>query len=325
MGEIKFETPNEYGIYLHDTPNKELFAKADRWVSNGCVRLEDADRFATWVFGGNAASAKARDDGRGAQPGAGLHDLPDGRGRARAACNSAPTLMTSTTARCSGCSARRSRWLIAQLIWLKYFPTSNHIGYLSCDSMREGMDERRKDYRRTGRRADRARGRLREPSRRPRRADVLGNHRGGGAGARLSRARCAALPRDEAAAIYRRLYWLRPRLERDCQALAARSPAELFDTGVNMGPAVAITFLQRALTALNRNGSDYPDLTPDGRIGPATLAALDALFRRARGERRRGRAAARARGVAGRALHPPGRAAAGQRSLPVRLAGKPIG
>ena len=85
------------------------------------------------------------------------------------------------------------------------------------------------------------------------------------------------LPRDEAAAIYQRLYWLRPRLD----AVATRSPgvaAELFDTGVNMGPAVAITFLQRALTALNRNGADYADLTPDGRIGPVTLAALDAFF-----------------------------------------------
>jgi lysozyme family protein len=45
-----------------------------------------------------------------------------------------------------------------------------------------------------------------------------------------------------------------------------------------MGPAVAVTFLQRALTALNRNGTDYPDLTPDGRIGDRTLAALDAFI-----------------------------------------------
>ncbi len=85
------------------------------------------------------------------------------------------------------------------------------------------------------------------------------------------------LPRDEAAAIYRRLYWQRPRLD-EIAARSARLAAELFDTGVNMGPAVAITFLQRALTALNRNGTDYPDLTPDGRVGPATLAALDAFF-----------------------------------------------
>ncbi len=51
MGAMKFEMPNDYGIYLHDTPHKELFAGNDRWVSNGCVRLEDYQRFAAWVFG----------------------------------------------------------------------------------------------------------------------------------------------------------------------------------------------------------------------------------------------------------------------------------
>ncbi len=51
MGAIKFMMPNEYGIYLHDTPNKALFAAENRWVSNGCVRLEDAERLARWVFG----------------------------------------------------------------------------------------------------------------------------------------------------------------------------------------------------------------------------------------------------------------------------------
>lgn len=51
MGEMKFEMPNDYGIYLHDTPHKELFAEDARWLSNGCVRLQDYRRFATWVFG----------------------------------------------------------------------------------------------------------------------------------------------------------------------------------------------------------------------------------------------------------------------------------
>jgi len=51
MGEMKFEMPNDYGIYLHDTPHKELFAQDDRWLSNGCVRLQDYRRFASWVFG----------------------------------------------------------------------------------------------------------------------------------------------------------------------------------------------------------------------------------------------------------------------------------
>lgn len=91
------------------------------------------------------------------------------------------------------------------------------------------------------------------------------------------------LPREEAAAIYRRLYWLRPRFDQIAER-APRIAAELFDTGANMGPGVAATFLQRALTALNRSGKDYPDLTPDGRVGPTTLAALDA-FLEVRGRR----------------------------------------
>ena len=87
-----------------------------------------------------------------------------------------------------------------------------------------------------------------------------------------------SLPRSEAAAIYRRLYWQRPRLD-EVAKRSARLAGELFDTGVNMGPAVAVTFLQRALTALNRNGKDYADLTPDGRVGPTTLAALDTFLK----------------------------------------------
>ena len=91
--------------------------------------------------------------------------------------------------------------------------------------------------------------------------------------------------RPAAEAIYRRLYWRRPAFDR----VAERAPllaAELFDTGVNMGPVVAATMLQRVLNALNRGARDYPDLLVDGRIGPATLAALDAFLatRAPRGE-----------------------------------------
>jgi lysozyme family protein len=85
------------------------------------------------------------------------------------------------------------------------------------------------------------------------------------------------LPRDEAAAIYKRLYWLRPRFDQVAKRSGAVA-AELFDTGANMGPAVAATFLQRALSALNRDRKDYADLVPDGRIGAATLAALDTFL-----------------------------------------------
>jgi murein L,D-transpeptidase YcbB/YkuD len=51
MGQVKFMLPNELGIYLHDTPEKQLMQKAERRFSSGCVRLEDAQRLARWLFG----------------------------------------------------------------------------------------------------------------------------------------------------------------------------------------------------------------------------------------------------------------------------------
>ena len=51
MGHIKFGFANDAGVYLHDTPKKELFASDNRDLSNGCVRLEDADRLGRWLLG----------------------------------------------------------------------------------------------------------------------------------------------------------------------------------------------------------------------------------------------------------------------------------
>lgn len=51
MGSLKFPFPNPEDIYLHDTPNKVLFAKGVRNLSNGCVRLEDAWRLGRWLLG----------------------------------------------------------------------------------------------------------------------------------------------------------------------------------------------------------------------------------------------------------------------------------
>lgn len=88
-----------------------------------------------------------------------------------------------------------------------------------------------------------------------------------------------ALPHATAAAIYKRLYWLGPHYDA-VSRLAPTLAAELFDAGVNMGPATATTFLQRALNALNRGAADYPDLAVDGVIGARTLAALTAFLER---------------------------------------------
>lgn len=88
----------------------------------------------------------------------------------------------------------------------------------------------------------------------------------------------ADLPQNLARSIYRRRYWETPGFHQVAE-IAAVVAEELFDTGVNMGPAVAVGFLQRALNALNRNGRDWADLAVDRSIGPATLGALRALLR----------------------------------------------
>lgn len=85
-----------------------------------------------------------------------------------------------------------------------------------------------------------------------------------------------AFPRDEAVLIYKRIYWLRPGFDR-VAGIAPGIAAELFDTGVNMGPAVAVGFLQRALNALNRGGGDYPDVSVTPKVDDATVAALRAF------------------------------------------------
>lgn len=51
MGKVKFQFPNELGIYLHDTPAKQLFNEDQRGFSAGCVRLEDADGLGRLLFG----------------------------------------------------------------------------------------------------------------------------------------------------------------------------------------------------------------------------------------------------------------------------------
>jgi len=86
-------------------------------------------------------------------------------------------------------------------------------------------------------------------------------------------------PREEAVAIYRRIYWIRPGFDRII-GVAPDVAAELFDTGVNMGPGVAVGFLQRALNALNRGATDYPDLAPATRIDDATFDALKRFLAR---------------------------------------------
>jgi lysozyme family protein len=85
------------------------------------------------------------------------------------------------------------------------------------------------------------------------------------------------MPRSFAVEVYRRRYADAPGFTA-IGAISMPVARELIDTGVNMGPKVAATFLQRALNGLNRNGQDYADITVDGDAGPATRAALSAYL-----------------------------------------------
>ena len=51
LGEIKFIFPNEYAVYLHDTPSKSLFGRSARAFSSGCVRVEHPFDFAEVLLG----------------------------------------------------------------------------------------------------------------------------------------------------------------------------------------------------------------------------------------------------------------------------------
>lgn len=86
------------------------------------------------------------------------------------------------------------------------------------------------------------------------------------------------LPVGLAREIYRKRYIVEPGFDLVAQVDPAIA-AELIDTGVNMGPARAAEFLQRALNALNKQGSHYADIFPDGNVGPATVDALKAFLR----------------------------------------------
>ena len=50
MGHAKFIFPNSFDIYLHDTPNKDLFANANRAQSHGCIRVAKPDSLAYFLL-----------------------------------------------------------------------------------------------------------------------------------------------------------------------------------------------------------------------------------------------------------------------------------
>ena len=54
LGNLKFIFPNPFFVYLHDTPNKELFERTDRTFSSGCIRIENPIELASLLLDGHS-------------------------------------------------------------------------------------------------------------------------------------------------------------------------------------------------------------------------------------------------------------------------------
>src|SRR5204862_49124 len=50
LGHVKFLLPNEYDVYLHDTPSVRLFSRGSRAFSHGCVRVDGPEKLAAYVL-----------------------------------------------------------------------------------------------------------------------------------------------------------------------------------------------------------------------------------------------------------------------------------
>lgn len=50
LGRVKFLFPNNFSIYLHDTPNRNLFSQTNRGLSHGCIRIAEPKKFAEYLL-----------------------------------------------------------------------------------------------------------------------------------------------------------------------------------------------------------------------------------------------------------------------------------
>lgn len=93
------------------------------------------------------------------------------------------------------------------------------------------------------------------------------------------------LPKERARQIYYQQYIVKPGFS----GIAELDPAvaaEMIDSGVNCGPARAASWFQQLLNMFNQGGKDYADIAEDGKVGPNSISAFQAL------RRKRGAAAA---------------------------------
>ena len=67
LGELKFLFPNAHNIYMHDTPNRELFSEDIRAFSHGCVRVQNPREFASILLGWDRAKVDSNTDSKQSQ------------------------------------------------------------------------------------------------------------------------------------------------------------------------------------------------------------------------------------------------------------------
>ncbi|HEX4933665.1 MAG TPA: L,D-transpeptidase family protein, partial [Gemmatimonadaceae bacterium] len=65
LGLVKFLFPNDFNIYLHDTPSRELFEKDVRAFSHGCIRVQQPAQLASWVLGWDQGKVESAMQGGG--------------------------------------------------------------------------------------------------------------------------------------------------------------------------------------------------------------------------------------------------------------------
>jgi len=59
LGNLKLELPNRFDVYLHDTPGKDAFERAQRALSHGCIRVQQISPLAALVLGGDRDAARS--------------------------------------------------------------------------------------------------------------------------------------------------------------------------------------------------------------------------------------------------------------------------
>ena len=62
LGSIRINFPSAHGVYMHDTPQKNLFGEDFRFHSSGCVRVQNIREFVTWLLAGVPGWSRAEID-----------------------------------------------------------------------------------------------------------------------------------------------------------------------------------------------------------------------------------------------------------------------